>query len=147
MPITDLKIIDDLLLDDLVCPITTLQPTPHTDSRVVCTGSYTLTSADVSAGVVVNTATATGVVGGQEITSNESTVSLPLPPLGPPQADLMVTKTNMVNIVTPGTLTTYTLVVTNLGPNAVQGATVHDPRPPGIRDSSGAVPLPRARHV
>lgn len=42
------------------------------------------------------------------------------------EADLAVTKTNNVDNVVSGSDTTYTIVVTNDGPNAVTGATVHD---------------------
>ncbi len=48
------------------------------------------------------------------------------------QADLGVTKTNGVTGVTAGGATTYTIVVTNLGPNAVVGATVADAAPAGM---------------
>ena len=47
-------------------------------------------------------------------------------------ADLAVTKTDGVATVTPGTSTTYTIVATNLGPNAVAGAGVVDTPPPGV---------------
>lgn len=44
-----------------------------------------------------------------------------------PQADLSITKTNGVTSVIAGTPLTYTVVVRNNGPSAVNGATVTDP--------------------
>src|SRR5262249_8280100 len=43
-----------------------------------------------------------------------------------PQANLAITKTDGVTSVVPGTLNTYTIVVSNAGPSAVTGATVSD---------------------
>src|SRR5262249_20220464 len=55
-----------------------------------------------------------------------------------PQADLAITKTDGVASVAPGTSTTYTLVVSNLGPSAVSGASVADLLPAGAIGSSWA---------
>lgn len=46
--------------------------------------------------------------------------------------DLSITKTDNVPAYSPGTDTTYTIVVSNSGPFGVQGATVEDPLPAGI---------------
>jgi uncharacterized repeat protein (TIGR01451 family) len=53
-----------------------------------------------------------------------------------PQADLSITKTDGETSVVPGTTTTYTIVVSNLGPNAVSGASVSDPLPAGVTTAS-----------
>jgi uncharacterized repeat protein (TIGR01451 family) len=45
------------------------------------------------------------------------------------EADLSITKTDGVLTVVPGTATTYTIVVTNLGPSPVTNATVADTMP------------------
>lgn len=47
-------------------------------------------------------------------------------------ADLAVTKTDGSSTYMTGTTTTYTITVTNKGPNAVTNATVSDPLPTGI---------------
>ena len=47
-------------------------------------------------------------------------------------ADLGITKTDGTATATPGTTTTYTIVATNAGPNAVAGATVADTPPAGV---------------
>lgn len=46
--------------------------------------------------------------------------------------DLSVTKTDGVTTYVSGTVTTYTITVSNNGPTAAQGATVSDPVPAGI---------------
>jgi uncharacterized repeat protein (TIGR01451 family) len=47
-------------------------------------------------------------------------------------ADLSITKTDGVTSVVPGTSTTYTIVVTNNGPNSVTGASVADTFPASL---------------
>jgi uncharacterized repeat protein (TIGR01451 family) len=49
-----------------------------------------------------------------------------------PQADLSITETDNRTSVVPGTLDTYTIVVSNNGPSAVTGASVSDPLPVGV---------------
>ena len=53
--------VQDATLGTVACPITTLLPAPGLGSSVVCTGAHTLTQAEVDAGVVTNTATATAL--------------------------------------------------------------------------------------
>jgi uncharacterized repeat protein (TIGR01451 family) len=69
--------VTDLRVTNVTCPRTSIDPAPADTSTVVCTGSYTVTQADVDAGQIVNTATASGVdPGGATIQSNPSTVTL-----------------------------------------------------------------------
>ena len=69
--------VQDATLGTVACPITTLLPAPGLGSSVVCTGAHTLTQAEVDAGVVTNTATATALnPANQPVTSNPSTVRL-----------------------------------------------------------------------
>jgi uncharacterized repeat protein (TIGR01451 family)/fimbrial isopeptide formation D2 family protein len=49
-----------------------------------------------------------------------------------PVADLAITKSNGVTTVTPGDALTYTIIATNLGPNAVVGASVIDSVPAAL---------------
>ncbi|MGK2287196.1 isopeptide-forming domain-containing fimbrial protein [Pedomonas sp. V897] len=51
-------------------------------------------------------------------------------------ADLSITKTDNTTYYTPGTSTTYSIVVRNNGPFGVQGAIVNDPLPSGITSAS-----------
>ena len=49
-----------------------------------------------------------------------------------PAADLSITKTDGVTTTTPGATLTYTITVSNAGPDAVTGATVVDNLPAGL---------------
>ncbi len=51
-------------------------------------------------------------------------------------ADLKVTKTNNVSSVTAGSSTTYQIVVTNLGPSAVTGASIIDSLPSALTNAN-----------
>jgi uncharacterized repeat protein (TIGR01451 family) len=64
------------------------------------------------------------------ITANNA-ASVTETPVGA-QADLVITKTDGVTTVAPGTPDTYTIVVSNNGPSAVTGASVSDPLPAGV---------------
>ena len=57
-------------------------------------------------------------------------------PAATPTADLSVTKTNGVTLVSAGTTTTYTVVVSNAGPDAANGAIVTDPAAAGLTKTS-----------
>jgi uncharacterized repeat protein (TIGR01451 family) len=70
----------------------------------------------------------TDVVGGNETASADVVIGA--------VADLSISKTNNVGIVTPGTTTTYTITATNTGPNVVSGATVADTLPAGISSAT-----------
>lgn len=50
----------------------------------------------------------------------------------PPSADLSITKTDGVTSVSPGGSTTYTIVASNAGPDAANGATVADTFPASL---------------
>ncbi len=87
---------------------------------VTCTATYTVQAADVTAGSVTNTASATA--GGVTSDTDSETVTTPV-------ADLSITKTDGSNTAAPGQGITYTIVVTNNGPSNVSGATVVDTFP------------------
>src|SRR5262249_57334421 len=53
-----------------------------------------------------------------------------------PTADLAITKTDGATSVKAGTSTTYTIVVSNNGPNNVTGASVSDAVPAGVTSDS-----------
>jgi uncharacterized repeat protein (TIGR01451 family) len=62
--------------------------------------------------------------------NNTSALSTELDPLPPPQADLAITETTDVDAAHYGQSVTYTIVVSNNGPNDVSGATFGDILPP-----------------
>jgi uncharacterized repeat protein (TIGR01451 family) len=66
--------------------------------------------------------------------TNTSAAPPPPPPVTPPPApriDLAITKTGTPNPVTVGSGITWTMIVTNNGPNGATGVTVADPVPAG----------------
>lgn len=98
------------------------------------TSSYVVTEADALSGnAVTNIATATGIPAAGTLTdpiANESVT------VSSPKADLSITKTNTPGVNTEldqaadtlisGSVTTYTLTVTNNGPDSVDGVVVSD---------------------
>jgi uncharacterized repeat protein (TIGR01451 family) len=91
-------------------------------------GSVTYTStcsiAPDATGSLVNTATVatTGAVADSDLANNSATDTDTLTP----SADLSITKTDGVTIVTPGASVTYTITASNAGPSAAPGSTVVD---------------------
>lgn len=122
--LSTLDITDNRITGAITCDSTTLPPAPAAGSTTVCRGTYTVTAADVAAGSVVNTATAMAVSpGGDDITSPEATVTVPL------VARLALTKT----VQTPrpyvdGTEVEYQYTVTNTGGSTVSNIDVTDDR-------------------
>ncbi|MCD9197465.1 DUF7507 domain-containing protein [Aeromicrobium wangtongii] len=122
--LSTLDITDDRITGAITCDATTLPPAPAAGSTTVCRGTYTVTAADVAAGSVVNTATATAVSpGGDDITSPEATVTVPL------VSALSLTKT----VQTPGPYEggqeiEYQYTVTNTGGSTVSNIDVTDDR-------------------
>src|SRR5207247_1837745 len=54
----------------------------------------------------------------------------------PPQVDVGVTKTDGVTAAVPGLATTYTIVVTNSGPDTATNIAVSDPLPAGVTSAT-----------
>jgi uncharacterized repeat protein (TIGR01451 family) len=105
--------------------------TGHVDSKVnllaggTATFAVTATPLPGATGTVANTATVAAPPGAVDTNPNNNT-DTDTDTLTP-QADLGITKSNGVTNVTPGTNTTYTIVVTNNGPSTVPNAAVSDP--------------------
>jgi uncharacterized repeat protein (TIGR01451 family) len=87
-----------------------------------------------ASGTLSNTGTVSPPSGTTDSNSgnNSSTVSTTVNPI----ADLSITKTDGVSSVNAGTTTTYTIVVSNAGPSAANGAIVTDPAVSGLSKSS-----------
>jgi uncharacterized repeat protein (TIGR01451 family) len=85
-------------------------------------------------GNLVNTATVTPPAGTTDPNPNNNSATDTDTPA--PVADLSITKTDGTGGYTPGTSTTYTIVVTNNGPSAVSGATVTDNFPAAITSAT-----------
>jgi uncharacterized repeat protein (TIGR01451 family) len=100
----------------------------------VLTFTLTGTVMQTATGNIANTAVVTPPLGITDPITNNNTSTDDDPLV--PQADLQVTKSNGVNGLTPGTVVTYTIVVTNAGPSAVTGATVTDTLPVALTGAS-----------
>ena len=72
---------------------------------------------------IVNTASVTSTTADPSPGNNSTSASTAL---NTPVADLRITNTNGVTSVVPGTATTYTITVTNLGPSTATNAVVTD---------------------
>ena len=98
-------------------------------ATMTCSGSYTITQADIDAGTVTNTATATGTPpSGPAVTDTSDAVIS-----GSPAPSLDLVKTVDASAVdTParvGNILTYMFTVTNTGNVSLQNVAVTDPHP------------------
>ena len=124
-------VVADAKVGTVLCPDTTVAP----GASRTCTATYTVTAADVDAGAVVNTATAsaTGPTGARvdslpdtatTPTSTASTLTLDLTAGTPADA-------NGDGRLDAGDTITYTYDVVNTGAVTLVGLAVSDPRTPG----------------
>ncbi|MGA0568571.1 DUF7507 domain-containing protein [Rathayibacter sp. KR2-224] len=103
------------------CPSTTLDP----GAQVVCTATYTLTSEDVNAGSVTNTATVHGTPQGSSTDGAFGSSTVTIPEI--PAPALTVVKSASPDTVTAaGEVVTYSFVVTNTGNVTITNPKVHD---------------------
>lgn len=121
--LTDVKVNDDHVTD-ITCQTTTLAPAESPGDSTTCSGTYTITASDGTAGSVTNTATATGRTDGETITSPETQLTLPV---GAPHITLKK------RVVTPGpffvgTKVQYSYTVTNTGSTTLDEVLVGDDR-------------------
>ncbi len=115
-------------LSAISCPETRLAP----GAKETCTATYKTTTADVAAGSLTNTGTATGTPpvsaanpSPKPVTATSSITVTGVSP-NPPRYDLAVTKTASSRHVAVGRPVIYTIVVRNLGPDAAPGAKIID---------------------
>jgi uncharacterized repeat protein (TIGR01451 family) len=116
--------VTDPIVSPISCPQTTLVP----GESMTCTGSYSITQADIDAGVRDNTATATGDDPDGDPVSDTDDHSEPLG--GTPAIDLV--KDGALDLGAngasdPGDLIHYTFTVTNVGNVTLSNVSVTDP--------------------
>jgi uncharacterized repeat protein (TIGR01451 family) len=107
-------------LSPVTCTSTSLAPTVSE----TCTASYTTTQADVAAGSIKNTGTATGTSPSGTTVTATSSVTVPAkqaPAIG------IVKTASIKSYSAPGTLVTYYYKVTNTGNVTLTSVTVTDP--------------------
>jgi uncharacterized repeat protein (TIGR01451 family) len=124
--VTGLVINDAQLSAPAVCPVTTLAPGAST----TCTGSHTITQAEVDAGVVNNTATATGTLPNQgTLTSppdSTSTTIVQTPAISAVKTATITTDNGVPNAADENDVITYNVVITNSGNVTLTGLSVVD---------------------
>lgn len=121
--LTDVHVIDDHV-DGITCDSTTLAPAESPGDSTTCSGTYTITAADGTAGSVTNTATAAGTADGQTITSPQTQLTLPV---GAPHIKLkkrVITR----GPYKVGTKVQYSYTVTNTGSTTLHDVLVSDDR-------------------
>ncbi len=120
-------VVNDALLDAAaVCPVTTLAP----GAATTCTGSHTVTAAEVSAGFVQNSATATGQPptppGGPVPPAVTSPPSVAVTATAQDPALEIVKSVTSAGPYTLGSVIDYQFVVTNTGDVTLSGVAVND---------------------
>ncbi|RGC70850.1 hypothetical protein C5N14_01775 [Micromonospora sp. MW-13] len=132
-PITGITVTDDTV-SGITCQATSLAPGAST----TCTGTYTVTKADVDNGKIVNTAQATGTFHEQKVSSNQATFTVTTEPTPPKQASLSIDKKARVEsdchkkcendgFAAKGDKIFYTYRVTNTGTVTITNVAVDDP--------------------
>ncbi|EDY49711.1 hypothetical protein SSCG_02813 [Streptomyces clavuligerus] len=98
-----------------------------------------LTGTATAVGTITNTAEVTGDDPDPDPDNNEDTTTTTVSPLPVAEVDLALTKTGPA-AVSPGGTVTYTITVTNNGPDPSTGWTVTDPIPAGLSDAATTTP-------
>ena len=93
----------------------------------IATATYVVTQADIDAGMVPNTATATGLTPTQEAVSGEDSVLVPLPP--DPGLSLQKTAEHEGSVWHVGDLVAFGFTLTNTGNVTETGVVIADPMP------------------
>lgn len=115
---------------DIVCPATAVAPGDH----VTCTGSYTVTQADLDAGIdLSNTARATGAAPNRDpVMSPPATATVDV--VQAPSLAL-VKSVNPSTVTGAGQTVTYSFLVTNNGHVTVNGLTINEIAGPALEPS------------
>jgi uncharacterized repeat protein (TIGR01451 family) len=103
----------------ITCPAGDLAPTDD----VTCTATYTVTQDDMDAGSIENTATATGDLNGETVTSPSSSATVTV--LQDPSLDLQKTATPG-QVGSAGQAVTYSFLITNDGNVTIDAITVSE---------------------
>ncbi|MEW1690501.1 hypothetical protein ACIQOF_08685 [Streptomyces sp. NPDC091265] len=123
VPLTGVTVTDDRVTG-VTCPKTALA----VGETMTCTGTYTVTDADGTAGSVTNTATAQGQAGDTPVVSPPDTVTLPVQS-GP--GVRLEKSADDTQVYRAGDVT-YTYTVTNTGPLELTGVGVTDDHVTGV---------------
>lgn len=137
-----IAVVDDKLATAPVCPVTTLAA----GANMTCSGTYTLTQADIDAGEVENSAYARGTPSGSQtpIDSPPDSVTTTLeqnPSLTSAKAQTSNADEDGSNSVTLNDTLTYTVTVTNTGNVSLTNVVISDSKTlPATRTCSSVAP-------
>jgi uncharacterized repeat protein (TIGR01451 family) len=124
--------ISDPKVTGVSCPAPPAATTANLDpaEQVVCTANYTVTQADVDAGSIINTATATGTPQAGSLGPVRDTNTIP-GPVANPSIDLVKTATPSP-FGAVGSTITYAFAIQNTGNVTLSSVVVTDPRLPSL---------------
>uniref|UniRef100_A0AAU2VP91 DUF11 domain-containing protein n=1 Tax=Streptomyces sp. NBC_00008 TaxID=2903610 RepID=A0AAU2VP91_9ACTN len=132
--------VDDPSVTDVVCPRDTLGPMGSSTSSMVCEGTHVLTEADVIDDTFTNTATAQGTNDDNDVTSNESSASVPVKEM---EQVLELSKSATPTSAEPGDTVTYTVTAANRGETTLSPAHLTDDLS-GVLDDAAVTAGPTA---
>jgi uncharacterized repeat protein (TIGR01451 family) len=96
-------------------------------AQILVTANVTAAgSTDCAASSITNTGSVTGDSFDRNLANNKDSATICVTPGPPPHFDLVVDKTANHTTITGGKTVTYTIVVTNKGPDAAPGVALHD---------------------
>jgi large repetitive protein len=120
-------ITDPLIAGGVACPAGTVAP----GGSIICTANYTVTQANIDAGSVVNTATASITVAGVTGTATD-TETVPATRTGAFTFDKRLAAASPTSFSDAGVVLAYEFVFTNTGNTTLNTLAVSDPLIPGI---------------
>lgn len=149
VPLTNVTVADPLIAGNIICnpttPVATLEPA----ATITCTGTYTVTQADIDRvgsgdgvddGVVTNTVNVGGDDPDGAAVSDNASTDTTLPPRNyvaefskSPSLD----DTNGNGTASAGEVISYNFTVTNAGNTTIQSVTIADPMLPGLSCPAG----------
>lgn len=116
-------VITDPLIPALSCTIASIPPGP---SPVTCTGAYSVTQADVDAGVITNTAAGQGRTAQGGTANDTASATVPISPANATKTATLTKTANRTTFAAVGDGVVYTMAVTNTGTRTLSGITVTD---------------------
>ena len=128
--------VSDAKTTGVSCPVTTLAPGLST----TCSGTHTITQADLDLGSVVNTASVTATPPSGPVLASVSSNTITVPAAQSPSLSV-VKSTTRANFTAAGQTVPYTIVVKNTGNVTLHAVTVSDPKLSGLTcDASTLAP-------
>ncbi|HEY0185610.1 MAG TPA: hypothetical protein VGC09_22640, partial [Rhodopila sp.] len=121
--ISAIAVADDRIAT-VTCPVTTLAPGADT----TCTGSYTITQADLDNGTVTNIAVANGTPAGGTLTPPTDTVTITATQTPSQTLTKVLSNDSTGGTAAVGDVLTYTVTLTNTGNTTLTGVVVSDPK-------------------